>query len=319
MRISIAMATYNGAAHIQQQLESFLSQTYPPDEVVVCDDCSTDETIEILESFRESAPFTVAIHRNEKNLGYTKNFEKALQNCSGELIFLSDQDDVWFPNKVERVTDVFLAHPDKLLVIHDGELVDENLVSHGATKLRQIKKGYGTDKSFVTGALTAIRSSFLPYIIPIPLGIIGHDRWIHNLARLVKTRIVIDQALQLIRRHSSNTSTWVASSVHRISWWDVLRSQLETPAANGYLERLRMNEASQTRLRNTTNNDDLFSTEVISEAINYLIREQKALLARESLLGQKSFNRKVLSVQLLLRNDYRFFDGYKSFFRDIAR
>lgn len=313
------MATYNGAAHIQQQLESFLSQTYPPDEVVVCDDCSTDETIEILESFRESAPFTVAIHRNEKNLGYTKNFEKALQNCSGELIFLSDQDDVWFPNKVERVTDVFLAHPDKLLVIHDGELVDENLVSHGATKLRQIKKGYGTDKSFVTGALTAIRSSFLPYIIPIPLGIIGHDRWIHNLARLVKTRIVIDQALQLIRRHSSNTSTWVASSVHRISWWDVLRSQLETPAANGYLERLRMNEASQTRLRNTTNNDDLFSTEVISEAINYLIREQKALLARESLLGQKSFNRKVLSVQLLLRNDYRFFDGYKSFFRDIAR
>ena len=63
------MATYNGAAHIQQQLESFLSQTYPPDEVVVCDDCSTDETIEILESFRESAPFTVAIHRNEKNLG----------------------------------------------------------------------------------------------------------------------------------------------------------------------------------------------------------------------------------------------------------
>lgn len=313
------MATYNGAAHIQQQLESFLSQTYPPDEVVVCDDCSTDETIEILESFRESAPFTVAIHRNEKNLGYTKNFEKALQNCSGELIFLSDQDDVWFPNKVERVTDVFLAHPDKLLVIHDGELVDENLVSHGATKLRQIKKGYGTDKSFVTGALTAIRSSFLPYIIPIPLGIIGHDRWIHNLARLVKTRIVIDQALQLIRRHSSNTSTWVASSVHRISWWDVLRSQLETPAANGYLERLRMNEASQIRLRNTTNNDDLFSTEVISEAINYLIREQKALLARESLLGQKSFNRKVLSVQLLLRNDYRFFDGYKSFFRDIAR
>jgi len=313
------MATYNGAAHIQQQLESFLSQTYPPDEVVVCDDCSTDETIEILESFRESAPFTVAIHRNEKNLGYTKNFEKALQNCSGELIFLSDQDDVWFPNKVERVTDVFLAHPDKLLVIHDGELVDENLVSHGASKLRQIKKGYGTDKSFVTGALTAIRSSFLPYIIPIPLGIIGHDRWIHNLARLVKTRIVIDQALQLIRRHSSNTSTWVASSVHRISWWDVLRSQLETPAANGYLERLRMNEASQTRLRNTTNNDDLFSTEVISEAINYLIREQKALLARESLLGQKSFNRKVLSVQLLLRNDYRFFDGYKSFFRDIAR
>ena len=319
MRISIAMATYNGAAHIQQQLESFLSQTYPPDEVVVCDDCSTDETIEILESFRESAPFTVAIHRNEKNLGYTKNFEKALQNCSGELIFLSDQDDVWFPNKVERVTDVFLAHPDKLLVIHDGELVDENLVSHGASKLRQIKKGYGTDKSFVTGALTAIRGSFLPYIIPIPLGIIGHDRWIHNLARLVKTRIVIDQALQLIRRHSSNTSTWVASSVHRISWWDVLRSQLETPAANGYLERLRMNEASQTRLRNTTNNDDLFSTEVISEAINYLIREQKALLARESLLGQKSFNRKVLSVQLLLRNDYRFFDGYKSFFRDIAR
>src|SRR5215217_2190591 len=100
MRISIAMATYNGAGYLQEQLESFLSQTRQPDELIVCDDGSGDATLDILERFRQSVPFAVQIHRNETRLGFTKNFEKALLKCSGDLVFLSDQDDVWFAPKV---------------------------------------------------------------------------------------------------------------------------------------------------------------------------------------------------------------------------
>ena len=96
MKISIAMTAFNGAKYINEQLNSFASQTRLPDEVVVCDDISSDDTFEILDNFARSAPFKMIVVRNNKNLGYTKNFEKALSLCSGDLIFLSDQDDIWY-------------------------------------------------------------------------------------------------------------------------------------------------------------------------------------------------------------------------------
>ena len=103
MKVSIALATYNGAKYLKQQLDSFQAQTCLPDELVVCDDCSKDNTVEILEEFKETASFIVIIIQNESNLGYTGNFEKAISLCSGNLIFISDQDDVWFNNKIETI------------------------------------------------------------------------------------------------------------------------------------------------------------------------------------------------------------------------
>ena len=102
MRISLAMTTYNGEDYLEEQLESFLRQTRIPNELIVCDDGSRDSTLNILEAFQLKAPFPVMINRNVENLGYTKNFENALSKCSGELIFLSDQDDIWEANKVHR-------------------------------------------------------------------------------------------------------------------------------------------------------------------------------------------------------------------------
>lgn len=100
MKISIAMATYNGAKYLQEQLDSFVTQTRQPDELVVCDDGSSDATVEILRHFAAGAPFAVEIHENEVNLSHAKNFEKALSLCGGDVIFFSDQDEVWFPEKV---------------------------------------------------------------------------------------------------------------------------------------------------------------------------------------------------------------------------
>lgn len=319
MRISIAMATYNGAQHLQEQLDSFCSQTRQPDELVVCDDGSSDATLDIVERFRQKAPFDLRLHRNATNLGFTKNFEKALSNCSGDVIVLSDQDDVWFPNKLDVLEKSFLANPEKFVVVHDGQLVDEHLVWHGATKLGQILAGIGSANSLVMGALTAIRQEFLSYALPIPDGVVGHDVWLHNIAQLLDTRLVINQPLQSIRRHTSNTSNWIASSVRPIGKLDVWRSQFKTVVATAYDDRLRINEASQDLLKRLLHDKNNFSRDAIEKSLAYLGAEQTALNYRSRLATSSWPNQKIMSLKMLLSGDYQFFNGYKSFFRDITR
>jgi len=99
-KISIAMAVYNGDRFIGEQLESFVRQTRLPDELVVSDNASTDRTVEIVRDFARRAPFKVRLVINDRNLGAAKNFERAITECTGDVIFLSDCDDVWYLNKV---------------------------------------------------------------------------------------------------------------------------------------------------------------------------------------------------------------------------
>ena len=129
MKLSIAMCTYNGASYLQEQLDSFLWQTRLPDEIVVCDDCSQDETVEILKEFAANSPFPVHLHVNKTNLGLTKNFEKAIGKCTGDIIFLSDQDDVWLPERLEKFEAAFQKDADVGLVFCDAYLVNEKLES----------------------------------------------------------------------------------------------------------------------------------------------------------------------------------------------
>ena len=99
-RFSVALCTYNGAQYLPDQLESIVAQTRLPDELVVGDDHSTDDTVNILEDFAAGAPFPVRLHVNETNLGVVKNFEATILRCQGNLTALCDQDDVWLRNKV---------------------------------------------------------------------------------------------------------------------------------------------------------------------------------------------------------------------------
>ena len=103
MKVSIALASYNGGAYILDQLKSFTTQSKLPDEVIVSDDCSTDNTVELIKKFAINAPFEIKIYVNESNIGYSRNFNNALSKTTGDLIFLSDQDDVWFNTKTEEV------------------------------------------------------------------------------------------------------------------------------------------------------------------------------------------------------------------------
>lgn len=319
-KISIAMATFNGDEYLQEQLDSFVCQGRLPDEVVVCDDGSTDNTLKILEAFNKASPFDVIVIKNSQNLGYTKNFEKALSLCSGQLIFLSDQDDVWFPTKIATVEQAFLENPDKLLIIHDGELVDETLVSHGATKRGQIIAGYGSDDSFITGALTAVRQDFLTYALPIPDGIVGHDGWLYNIAQLLGQRLVLHQSLQYIRRHTSNTSAWVASSVKPINRLSVAKSQFSTALANSYQDRLLYNSALIERLHLIGDlAEEKISKGLIRQWDECLHRERKAILNREELISRNFVQRKIMALRMLACGDYDHFNGLKSFMRDLIR
>src|SRR3954447_16733877 len=133
------MATYNGARYLPDQLQSFLRQTVMPDELVVCDDVSTDDSVSIIRDFAKSTTIDVRLIVNRSNVGFTRNFEQAVQQCNGDVIFFCDQDDVWFSRKIEIMLRSFQEHPEKLLVAHDGELVNERLDAAGVTMRRQLR------------------------------------------------------------------------------------------------------------------------------------------------------------------------------------
>jgi len=129
-RVSVAMATYNGARFIAEQLESLSRQTLPPCELVIGDDGSTDDTLNIVEAFARTAPFPVRIHRNPQRMGHADNFLHTATLCSGDLIAFCDQDDVWLETKLARCCQAFQDR-DVVLAVHAAHVVDTNLTRLG--------------------------------------------------------------------------------------------------------------------------------------------------------------------------------------------
>lgn len=130
LKISIALATFNGARFLKDQLASLVEQTFLPVELVVTDDGSTDETLAILEWYSHVAPFHVSVHRNHQRFGYVMNFLKAASLCSGDVIAFCDQDDVWLPAKLERLCEAF-SHSQADFVAHAAEVTNAHLVWTG--------------------------------------------------------------------------------------------------------------------------------------------------------------------------------------------
>ena len=217
-KISIAMCTYNGAKYLQEQLESINLQTRTPDELILCDDASDDGTLEIARKFAASCSFPVRIYVNERNVGSNKNFEKAIGHCAGDIIALSDQDDIWHAEKLERMEEVFLSKPRTGLVFTDGEVINESLEPvgyslwqcYGLTTARQKRMREGKPyevlllNNVVTGATMAFKSRFRRLVLPIPAdsGLI-HDGWIALLIAFAAEVGFIDEPLIKYRLHSN--------------------------------------------------------------------------------------------------------------------
>ena len=117
------MSTYNGAAYLPEQLASLVAQVRQPDELVICDDYSTDQTQTIIHEFSATSPFPVHTYLNEQNLGSTRSFERAIGLCTGDVIALCDQDDVWRNDKLKLIEEAFTNAPAVGLVFSDAEIV----------------------------------------------------------------------------------------------------------------------------------------------------------------------------------------------------
>lgn len=212
--VSVAMCTYNGARFLREQLESIAAQVRLPNELVVCDDRSADESVEIIRTFARHAPFAVRLEINETNLGSTKNFEKAIGLCQGEIIALADQDDVWYPRKLELLESVFLSNPPAGVVFSDADVMDENQVALGyrlwasvgfsPACQKGISNGRGTqvllNRNIVTGATMALRTKFRDLVLPIPK-IWVHDGWIALLVSAIADLALVGEPLIRYRRH----------------------------------------------------------------------------------------------------------------------
>jgi glycosyltransferase involved in cell wall biosynthesis len=229
MNLSIALGTYNGAAYLKEQLESFAAQTRAPDELVISDDHSTDDTLRLIEEFAATAGFRVRLSVNESNLGTAKNFEKAISLCRGDVIMLSDQDDVWHSDKLESVERIFEAKPQLSLVFSNAEFVDETLrlfdetlfdrLNFNGRKQRLVKSGRALDvqlrENLVCGCTVAFRADLKELVLPIPgEGPLVHDGWIVLLIAAVGEIDFINRPLLKYRQHSAQqcrvtkTSSW---------------------------------------------------------------------------------------------------------------
>lgn len=190
--ISVALCTFNGEEFISEQLDSILCQSVPVDEIVICDDCSTDTTWQILEQYAAQSQ-KIRLYRNEHNLGYISNFDKALRLCQGDYVFLSDQDDVWHPEKVAEsvgylsTSGMYGAFSNARIIDQEGQFVGKTLFD--LLNLRPyIQKGILQEylfeilcfrRNLVTGATLVLTRKGKEMVLPLrSSNLFIHDAWI---------------------------------------------------------------------------------------------------------------------------------------------
>jgi len=217
MKISVAMCTYNGERFLREQIDSIITQTLSVDEIIVCDDGSTDNTVKILGDYVKKHPGLFFIYQNKENLRSVKNFEKAITLCTGDLIFLSDQDDRWASNKVKDFTDFFRENPEIQVVASNGycmndqsEVLEKYTIWDGPKFLREKAISFNYYKlisyisNIATGATMAIRREILPEILPFPVvKNFHHDEWIAIVASRKNTFEMLDNKYLYYRIHES--------------------------------------------------------------------------------------------------------------------
>lgn len=206
--VSIALCTYNGEKYLIEQLDSILNQTYTSLEIIVVDDLSKDNTLAILNSYQLKDQ-RIKIIRNESNLGYVKNFEKALGLCTGDYIALADQDDIWSLNKIE----LQLQHINNAqLIYHDSEFIDQNgkPIQKKMSDLLNMYEGE-SPKPFifyncVSGHQCLFKRSLLSYCLPFP-DKMYHDRWLAFTAAANGGIKYLNEPLVKYRQHEqANTN-----------------------------------------------------------------------------------------------------------------
>lgn len=214
--VSVVMATYNGGAFLREQLLSLRAQTQPPAELVVADDGSTDSTLEVIRDALAGAPFSVHLHRNGLNKGYRRNFIEAASLASAPLVAFCDQDDVWHPNKLARMSRAF-DDPAVMLAYHNASIIDcqgrTNGQLYGPNGGRKRSESSLTDPWSFSLGFTQIFRRELCTFTPLqpfsrdflfPRERLAHDQWFFFLASCLGRVAFVDEDLVAYRQHSDN-------------------------------------------------------------------------------------------------------------------
>ncbi|HWM35355.1 MAG TPA: glycosyltransferase family 2 protein [Pseudolysinimonas sp.] len=218
MRISVALCTHDGAGFVEQQVRSILTQDPRPDELVLGDDASRDDTVAIVERLAGEHPgTTLVVRRHDPPLGVAANFADATAHATGDIVVLSDQDDVWLPGKLAALRDAFAADPEVLLVHSDARLVGADGLPLGRNLLDALEAspaersglagGGGFEvllrRNLVTGMTAAIRRELADFAFPVGEGWI-HDEWLAAIAAATGRIRLLPVALADYRQHGGN-------------------------------------------------------------------------------------------------------------------
>lgn len=311
MKISVALCTYNGEKFIAEQLNSILNQTVSVNEIIVCDDGSTDDTVNIVNSLLSKAPVVYHIEKNEKSLGVANNFLKALKLATGDYVFTCDQDDVWHKDKVKT----FLCEINatkKDLYFSDGILVDAEGVPMGNTLWEAYNIKYDNiirapiiktlvRQSLATGAATVVSKNLINQINAIPANWL-HDEWFAVVAALNNSAQPINRTTFNYRQHGKNVVGAEKQTVfQRFKVW-----------LNNY--------KNLNKIRNI-NYERMCDVSILAQNTEYFEIIIQAKKFWKSLLNCKNQNRiksLVAISKLFIQGEYsRFYTGIRGFIRDL--
>lgn len=313
MKVSVCIATYNGEPYIRQQLESILNQTRKPDEIIICDDGSSDKTISIINDVYQKTSVEIRLYENEKRLGYSKNFEKSLGLSEGDIIFMSDQDDFWLESKISKIVNK-IDCKDESVVINDCYFADENLNIDGETKLDRIRRNGLDDTSFVSGCCTAISGKIKSLILPIPTEHFTYDDWIHKVSYKIKKRYIIEEPLQVYRIHGKNTSESHINQKNKLSFLAKANKRFNNNLTKSLDERINGLKVLYIRLKERYKLDISYN----EKSLRGITQEIELLQTRSCCRRQNIARRVVLSVKMFYEGKYSHFNGWKSMLRDVA-
>jgi len=252
MKTSVAMCTYNGEAYIEEQLNSILNQSIKVDEIIIHDDCSSDKTMKILKRYEKKYPSKIVVKSNQTRLGFVKNFENAVLHCRNDIIFLSDQDDIWEYSKVEKILSIFESRSDVHYIFSDGKIIDANGKPLGKTLWQMAgfstsKKNFFNKRSdqyrliakkpFVTGATLAFRSSCVKKCVPFSSAV-PHDWWISLIMSfsIPGCGMAYNEPLIYYRIHKNQSIGFKKKHAHLLSNTKLLNNSTEVSTQQIFLE-----------------------------------------------------------------------------------
>lgn len=323
-KVSVAMCTYNTQAFVAEQLESILKQTRPPDEIVVCDDRSTDETVKTLTELAAHSPIPVRIIENPKNLGANGNHEKAIRESTGDIIFPSDSDDYWFADRIATTLPLFEKNPATVLLYCDAVLTDRSLNSTGQTLFS--KRRFLVDIALPTaqelgrgiqfnGPMMVFRSALKPFLFPFSNQWVW-DHWVAFLAYAMGEVGRIDRPLLYYRRHGENRG--VDPDLDGGFWYRWQAAKKHSDLKN-YVQRRRQWEHMIERLHQIRDGELApRSSARFDELLSECERCFQFAYAREVQKGKPRLLRAPTAFGHLIRGDYHSHaHGLKSFVQDV--